>query len=417
MWDPYAEIQSMTLPNGLTVHAAHWPGRPWESMGFLVHSGAEHDPVGLEGLAHFVEHVISENAGSSAKDIGAFFSDCGGSVNLGSTGFPATNYRFFVPTDKAVLAQAFSLFGQMLLSAKLENFIERERDVIIGEYRQHYPTKIGWDRDVREHRMLYAGHWLERHVRPLGDPDSIGRITQKDLQKYYDTHYTPANMSIVGVGGMSLAELVELLSESPFAVVKKGVRTPTTILTTDVSAPLEVCHVVEVSKHYLAPVEFCGYRSIAKIPSSINGSVIRIVRSMIHEVLYDEVRGRRAWAYAINCSRHNFRDFHRFSIGCGSLALKAVDEIEEVVESCLVSVGGRDDLFEQIKRRALAGNFMVDQSAGRFCDDLLLDLADYQRIISLTEIRDDLSRVTMEEVRSVLEWLRPERRWTCITRP
>ena len=60
MWDPYSEFRTATLPNGLTVHAAHWPGRPWESVGVLIHSGAEQDPFGLEGLSHFVEHLVSK---------------------------------------------------------------------------------------------------------------------------------------------------------------------------------------------------------------------------------------------------------------------------------------------------------------------------------------------------------------------
>ena len=243
MWDPYAEFDSAMLPNGLTVHAAHWPGRPWEAMGFLIHSGAEHDLVGLEGLSHFVEHAVSENTDVSKRDMEAFFEDCGGMANLGTTGYPYTRYHFFVPIDRAVLIQAFSMFGQMLLSAKLEKFIERERQVIIGEFHRYYPVKLKLDLAVREHKILYNGYWLERFVRPLGNPESVRRITQSHLQSYYDTHYTPVNMSIVGVGGMMLSELVELISESPFATSKKGVRTLTPNPATDVALPTETRYV------------------------------------------------------------------------------------------------------------------------------------------------------------------------------
>ena len=417
MWDPYAEFQSATLPNGLSVHAAHWPGRPWEAMGFLIHSGAEYDPVGLEGLSHFIEHVVSENTNVSKKEMEAFFEDCGGMVNLGTTGYPYTHYRFFVPTDKAVLARAFSMFGHMLLSAKLEKFIERERQVINGEFYRHYPVKFKLDLDVREHKALYAGYWLERFVRPLGNPESVARITQSELQSHYDTHYTPANMSIVGVGGMQLSELIELLSESPFAAQKKGGRTPLPTPATDVAPPSETRHVFEVSKHLTMPIEVGAYRSVAKIPGNINGRVIRIMKEMFNEVLFEEVRERRAWAYAIDSSRYNFRHFYEFSINCGALALKAIDDIEEVIEVCIASMADREDLFEQSKRRALASNFMTDPTGKGICDGALDDLAEDQRIISLKEIGDDLERATMNDVRGVLQWLRPERRWTLITRP
>lgn len=417
MWDPYAEFQSATLPNGLTVHAAHWPGRPWEAMGFLIHSGAEYDQVGLEGLSHFVEHVVLENTNVSKKEMEAFFEDCGGMASLGTTGYPYTHYRFFVPTDKAILARAFSMFGHMLLSAKLEKFIERERQVIIGEFHRHYPVKFKLDLDVREHKALYAGYWLERFVRPLGNPESVTRITQSELQSHYDAHYTPANMSIVGVGGMQLPELVELLSESPFATSKKGARTPLPTPATDVAPPSETRHVFEVSKHIIMPIEVGAYRSVAKIPGNINGRVIRIVEEMFNEVLNEEVRERRAWAYEIGSSRYNFRHFYEFSINCGALALKAIDDVEEVIEVCVASMTDREDLFEQAKRRALANNFMTDPTGKGICDGALDDLAEDQRIISLKEIGDDLELVTMSDVRDVLQWLRPERRWTLITRP
>ncbi len=417
MWDPYAEFQSATLPNGLTVHATHWPGRPWEAMGFLIHSGAEHDPIGLEGLSHFVEHLVSKNTDIPKEDIHTFFKDCGGMASLGTTGYPYTSYQFFVPVNKVILARALSLFGHMLFAVKLEQSIERERQVIIGEFHRHYPLKFKFDLDVREHKALYAGYWLERFVRPLGNPESVGRITQSQLQSHYDFHYTPANMSVVGVGGMHLTELVELLSESQFMAHKQGTRTPLPAAATHITPPSETRHVFEVSKHITAPIEVGAYRSVAKIPGTINGQVIRILQEMLNKVLNDEVRESRAWAYAIDSYRHNFRHFHEFSINCGALSFKAIDSIEEVIDACIPLMGNRNDLFEQTRRQALANNFMTDPTGRGVCSGALDDLAKYQRIISLTETGNDLERVTMRDVYDSLQWLRPEQRWTLITRP
>lgn len=419
MWDPYAEFESATLPNGLKVYAANWSGRPWEAMGFLIHTGAEYDPVGLEGLSHFVEHLVSENTSVSSKEMRAFFEDHGGAVSFGTTGYPYTHYRFFVPTDKAILSRAFSIFGEMLLSAQLENHIERERQVIIGELHRHYSTKIKLDLDMRERKALYAGYWLERSVRPLGSPESIGRIIQADLQSHYDAHYTPPNMSVVGVGGMTLAELVELLSGSPFGMSKSGARTPLPNPVSDVSLPSENRYVFEISQHVTmaTPVEVGEYRSVAKIPGNLSARAIWLLSNMLDEVLTDEVRERRAWAYHIDSSRNDYRHFYQFSINCNGLAVRALDDIEDVVEICIASMADREDLFEQAKRRTLASNFMVDPTGKGLCNGALDDLADHQRIISLMEYGKDIERVTMDDVRNLLQWLRPEQRWTLVTRP
>ena len=267
------------------------------------------------------------------------------------------------------------------------------------------------------HKALYAGYWLERFVKPLGNPESVGRIREGDLQSYYDLHYTPANMSIVGVGGMKLEELVLLLSESPFALSKKGVRTPLPIPVTDISPPVETCHVFEVSKQYSMPIEVGQYQSFAKLPGNVNRRVVHIMEDMFDEVLNEEVRERRAWAYAINTSQCNLRLFCQFSINCGALAWRAIGDIEEVIEMCIASMGDREDLFEQAKRRALASKFMIDPTGRGICNNALDDLAKSQRIISLGEIGDDFERATMNDVRGLLQWLRPEWRWTLITKP
>ncbi len=419
MWDPYAEFEKAVLPNGLTVHVAHWSERPWESVGFLVHSGAEHDPVGLEGLAHYVEHLISENAPVSKKNIEAFFEETGGSVCLGMTGYPSTSYRCFVPIDKVVLTRVFSIFGKMLLCTKLERAIERERQVINGEFRRSFPLKFAYDLKVREQKALYAGYWLERFVSPLGAPDSIGRITRADLQSYYDTHYTPANMSIVCIGGKTLSEITELLLDSPFAMSKVGVRTPLPIPVVEVSPLLETHYVMEMSKHFTveAKADSMEYETVARIPGSVRPALVGIMGAMFDEVLNEEVREQRAWAYAINSSASNFRRFYGFSINCNGLDVKVIDKIEEVVEVCIASMIDREDLFEQTKRRNLAGVYMMDPRAKDVCDESLEHLSDFQRIRSLREYCDELSAITMGEMRDVLRWLRPEQRWTIITKP
>ncbi len=418
MWDPYGEFQSSTLPNGLTIHATHWPERPWEAIGFVVHSGAEQDPVGLEGVAHFVEHLICQNASMPEKDISAFFRDCGGNVNLGSTSHMCTKYHFFVPADRVVLTKAFSLFGQMLLSEKMEKFVERERQVIIGEFRRSYPVKFNLDLDVRKVKAVFAGYWLERFVTPLGNPESVGRITQPDLQAYYDSHYTPANISVVGVGGLKLAELIEILSESPLTAKKKGVRVPIPPRAKEIRPPLETRHVFEYSKHVsmTTPVYVGSYLSVAAIPGNVN-TAIRILKLMLDEILDDEVRQSRAWAYDIHCSWYDFRHFHEFAIGCGAVSLKAIDTIEDVVEMCIASLTDSEDLFLQAKKREIANNLMTDPRGRGIRDASLNDLADCHRIISLTEYGREMEALQMSDIRNLLKWIRPEQRWTLVRKP
>lgn len=419
MWDPYAEFETATLSNGLTIHVAHWLGRPWEVMGFLIHSGAEHDPVGLEGLSHFVEHVVSENASICPKTLSALLENCGGKIALGLTDFPCTKYQFFAPTDNAILSQVLSVFGQMLFSAKLEKGIEKERQVILSEFREHFPFKFRLDLETRRHKMVFAGFWLERMVRPLGSPESISKISQHELQLYYDEHYTPANVSIVAVGGLILQEVVQLLSQSPFAISKQGLRTPLPEPVTEIAPPIENRYIFQLSNHILmpTPLEVGEYRSFAAIPGNISVYALNLFCDMFDEVLMDEIRENRAWTYHIKSSYSNYRGFYEFSIHCAALAVKALYEIETLIEICIASMNDRQDLFEKAKRSALASNLMLDSTGSGVCDVALSDLAIWQKIVSLAEYSENIKEVTMDDICHLVKRLKPERRWTLITQP
>ncbi len=141
------------------------------------------------------------------------------------------------------------------------------------------------------------------------------------------------------------------------------------------------------------------------------------MRQMFNEVLNEEIRERRAWAYSISSSYCNFRHFHEFLISCQALAPEALDEIEEVIEVCIASMRDHEELFKQAKRHALASTLMIDPTGRGICDGALEDLSEGQRIISLAQIGSDLEQVTMNDIKNLLQWLGPDRRWTLITRP
>jgi len=153
------------LPNSLTVYAAYWPGRPM-SMEFLVHAGAQNDPIGLEGVAHFVEHLVSRNAIIPRNDMMEFFEENGGTADFGATGYPHTYFQLFLPTNEYVIKRALLMFGQMLFSCELNDFIENQRQVIVGEFHQKSPDATRLSLSMREmtHFMLAIG-LEERWVR------------------------------------------------------------------------------------------------------------------------------------------------------------------------------------------------------------------------------------------------------------
>jgi len=419
LYDPYAEFGSRRLPNGLSVHAAHWPNRPWEAVGFLIHSGAEQDPAGLEGLAHLTEHLVSQNAGRTKKEIRSFFEGCGGTVGLGRTSFSRTEFNFFAPADKGLLAEAFAIFGRMLIVAELTRSVDQEKTIVVGEFNRHYPNRIGLELDWRERSALYGDCWLGRFVRPLGAPPSIERIAQSDLRSFYDGHYAPANMSVVAVGGMTPDEIIELIAQSPFAENKPGTRTPLPEPTTSSPLPSEKRHVFVASERIAIGFssDAGAYRSVARIPGIVDLYAIRALGRMLGEILTDEVRERRRWTYHIASVPYNYRHFCELAINCDALAANAVDEIEETVDACIGQAIDREDVFEKVKKRSLASMLMLDPTGREIRNRAIGELSDHGRIIPLGEERRAIEDLSMDDIRAVIPWIHRERRWTLVTRP
>lgn len=417
MWDPYSEFESCVLPNGLTIYAAHWPDRPWEMMKFIVHSGSEQDPVGYEGLAHYIEHLVSRNASLPYKFIRGFFNERGGSVALGETSNFATSYDFWLQANQKDLSKALDMFGFMLMKVRLESCLEDQRKVIQSEFDRCFPVRVKYEVDMRENRALYSGYWLERMQGPIGTPEGIARVDQAAAQAYYDEHYTPANMSVVCVGRLKLQEIAKLIQESPLGLAKAGTRNPIPHRVSRLRKPRENRYVFRYSEFMSEPLRVWNYRTVALLPGTLGIKVLMCLDRMLSKVLMDEIRERRSWAYHAGSGYFHYRRFIEFSIGCNAMSLDSMKRGERVILKCVRSAFQNQALFRMMKRRMLADVLMNDSDGKKVLSCASADLIYSGSITSLSETEKQIQNLEFEDISNLAKWLAPERRWTLVTVP
>lgn len=418
-WDPYSEFQKAVLPNGLTIYAAQWPGRAWQKTGFIIHSGARHDDIGLEGTAHFLEHMVSLNASVGRDDIYKFFSNTGGNVDLGGTRYHATDYDFLIPADKALFAESLEIFSSMLMNCKIVNSIESERKVIEREYFQKFSLKFASEATFRKHRALYSGHWLERFISPLGSPDSIEKINQDCLQKFYDQHYVPANMSIVTVGGFDIDTVVRLVSDSPFYIKKIGNQNPLP------QPVISFSNVVENRQIYRTEEflnnsqsgDFCGFGLVARFPGDSKQEAMGMLCRLLKNLLFEEIREQRSWAYSISCDTHNHVAFTEMEIYCGKMNPSVHSEIEAVVDECIRSVKDKKNLFERYKKSEIASLLLRDFSRDGVLNGAMSDVRLYRSVIPLNNSKKELEETSFEDVVDLLKYFSKENTYSTLLIP
>lgn len=417
MWDPYQHFETCTLANGLRVHVLHWPERPGVRFAFGIASGARHDPVGKEGSAHFMEHLVSSNGGSSVEALKDFFElNTGNKPNLGGTSFSWTRYDFYSSAEPGLLRTSLDLFGAMLLHAKLEHHLERERAVIVGEFNRRYPTTDVYEWERRMENAVFPGTFLSRMTSPLGTPESIQAIMREDLQSFYDTHYVPTNMEVVAVGELSADAVVKYLEQSPFGIHKPGTRAAQPLPLEAVPAPLDTLEMHDMGAR-VQGLTAAQYLSVAQLPGAIPFPGVGIFQKMLYRRLFELIRQENRWAYSLVCGSDSYDDFHRFYIQCPGLATTAIDRIEQVVSDCIMSLPEQVELFESTKRGTIIVKRFNDPNMDGIAQSALGDALEHGRVLSLAEDIENVEKVSIEHIHRIAEGLSRERRRTCISHP
>ncbi len=413
MWDPFSEFETTTLRNGLTVYAAHWPGRPWQHMGFIIHSGAKDDRIGREGTAHFMEHMVSENSGSSNKDMTEYFRSHGGGAMFGMTSFSSTYYSFMIGTDE--LENAIALFGDMLVNAKLERHVERERKVIVGEFHSRHNPPYLFELLLRKNRMLLPGSWFSRMTLPLGTLETIAAITEEDLQSYYDLHYVPGNMSVVCVGGMPLSELVPLLERSPFGSAKSGGAIARTAPFRHTPKPPETRYIFETRD--VSPSETGRYLSAAVFPSGTSRVALKMFARVLEPILFEELRADRSWTYHAGVELLPHSDFMEMSIGTDELSPDAFEEVMDVVDRCIERAATDTVGLSHVQHSVCSTIALADLSGEQLLEEATNMLMEERRIITAAESIEAHRAVTPAHMLALGEQLAGDRRWSLLMRP
>lgn len=416
MYDPYQNFTKSVLPNGLTVYHQHWD-RPWVAVRIIVHSGAREDAPHLPGLAHFLEHCVSNNIKGYRKiEARDFLKDTGGRTMFGTTSYLSTEYSFALPTKLSWVREALTIFGTMLFQARITKRVEKERSIIKEEFGQCYPIAEGLDWHMRQFSSIFTGHRLETYNRPLGRPEGFMNATQSDLQAFYDQHYVPANMSLVVLGGMNEQQFSSLLSKSPFAMAKPGVRNP-------VAKPLTVPlprkragQTIKLSRFTKFKTQQAEYLASWMIPGHVPLESLILATDILDRFLEQEIREKLGGSYGFSAHFWNFQDVRLLFI-VGRVNPELIGKVEGIVDDCIRRALRDKRTFDQLKTRMHRRLLMSDLSGREIVNEASSDLAGLQRIVPLTEDLRRRKRLSFEELSQTLRLLTSDRRYTFITKP
>jgi predicted Zn-dependent peptidase len=297
-------VKKIILDNGATVLIDRMQDVRSFALGFFIAAGSGDEPSSMQGISHFLEHVLFKRTRRrSTVQIARAIDRLGGDVDA----FTTKEYTgFYVHTLDSRFSEALDLMGDLVLSPAFDSVdIEVERGVILEE--------IGESNDNPDdlvHEMFVRSFWRSH---PLGAPilgtaETVQSIGLGDLYAYYRSRYTPPNL-IVSVAGH--VRVRECLTEIENLFKKRMSRSRTSgHLQRRLSRPRSHQDLLLKSRRGLGQAHLClgvegpSQSSGRRFPANLLDIVLG---GGMSSRLFQEVREKRGLAYSIASSLNSFR--------------------------------------------------------------------------------------------------------------
>ncbi|NOY14337.1 MAG: insulinase family protein, partial [Deltaproteobacteria bacterium] len=283
-------LQKSILNNGIRVVTERMPDLHSVTVGFWVQNGSRHEDTTLNGISHFIEHMLFRGTSSrSSLQIAKEIDSVGGVLNA-FTGREFSCYYAKVLGDK--LPQAIDLLSDLVLNSIFDKKeIEKERRVILQEL-----SMVEDAPDDQIHDLFCKSIW---HSHPLGRPvlgnsSSVNQVSQADLLRMIGKRYFGHNIIIVAAGNLEHRQIMDQL-EQAFSGVKPG--QPDNFCTLPEYRPG-----IEVTTKDLEQSHFClGCKALPQ--NHADRFVLQLLNSILggsmSSRLFQEIREERGLAYSI----------------------------------------------------------------------------------------------------------------------
>jgi predicted Zn-dependent peptidase len=393
------------LQNGLTVATAEMPHMLSVSLGLWVGVGSRFEPAPLNGVCHFIEHLLFKGTKKrSAKAISQAVEGIGGYLNA-FTSEETTCFHARACHDR------FDELLDVLLDMRLDSKFD---PVEIGKEREVIKEEMAMYLDEPQHHvqeLLNATLWPDQPLgRPItGTEQTLDAMTRDHLLGYLRDNYVPANTLIVAAGKLKHRQVVRAVARyAPRFRAAAPPRCPPARI--DQRVP-KVCLFAKKTEQTQIAL---GVRTCSR--EDKRRYALRLLNTILGENmssrLFQVVREDRGLAYSIYSTPSFFGDSGDLVISAGldtgnltqtlRLIMRELRRIREAAPSAAELRRARDYVIGQID--------LSLESTDNQMNWLGEQLLGYGRIFQPGEVKRRLREVTAGEIRAVAcDFFRPDR--------
>ncbi len=385
-------IRKTTLPNGLTILTERMEHIRSVAMGVWIRAGSRHEMPEVNGISHFVEHMVFKGTKSrSAQKIAREVDAIGGNLDA-FTGKETVCFNVKVLDQHVPVA--LDVLSDLVLNPVFANEdIIRERGVILEEIKMDEDNP-----DYLVHEIFTQNFWKDH---PLGKPilgtqATVKSFEQDTLFDYYGKRFVGGNIVFSAAGNLHHDEFVEMVSQR-FASLPSGSDREMQ------PAPKTSARINLRNKKALEQVQLC-----LGVPSPPIAHERRYTTLLLNTVLgggmssrlFQTVREERGLAYSIFSDLSPYRDTGSLCVYAGTSSSKAVDVVSLVMKefSRLKTESLPDDELRRAKDQ-LKGNIILGlESSMSRMSNLARQEMYFEHFFGVDEIMQKVEDVTAPEV-------------------
>src|SRR6476469_1665589 len=193
------------LSNGLDIIAEENADSYSIALGLFVKTGARDEDPRLNGVSHFLEHMMFKGSEKYTwEDVNRIFDEIGARYNAFTSQEMTAYYANVIPefTERAI-----EHLSHLLRPAIRNSDFDTEKKVILEEIAMYLddPGHRLYEKLMETH---FGNHPLSMSV--LGPAESISKLERDQMADYFQHRYGPGNMVLGVTGQLSIDHIVEL---------------------------------------------------------------------------------------------------------------------------------------------------------------------------------------------------------------
>ena len=385
------------LNNGIRVVMEEIPYVNSASIGIIIDNGSINETNNIQGISHFIEHMLFKGTKKrTAREMAEEIDNIGGQLNA-FTGKESTCYYAKVLSNH--LDIAIDVLSDMILNSvfSIED-IEKEKSVITEEINMYLDTPEEISNDLLN-EIMFNETSLAHPI--IGTENSVNKLTREQMIEYYYEHYRPENMVISIAGKIDVKESIKILNEY------FGEFNPPTVKKTQINNIYKFSNIIKgVDKDTEQLHLTIGMNGVHVTSDKIEPLLVlnNIFGGSISSRLFQKVREDLGIAYNIESFLSSYRDVGQFGIYTGlhpNQLMRTVNIIEEELEDIRKNLISKEELNKS--KEQLKGSYVLDME-GTFnrMFEIGKSIAIFDKILSPEELLKKIDKVQMDDIKDIV---------------